>query len=101
MKKQNERKRKKRLRNVLKRLEGDLELRHAGIRVAENAVEEGNADLGKVMTKKQLDMNKLKMCQAQIAMDVKRKNELQLEVGQVEKKDQEGQGRTEGIGLKF
>ena len=86
MKKQNERKRKKRIRKVLKRLEGDLELLHAGIRVAENAVEEGNTDLGEVMAKKQLDMNKLKMCQAQIAMGVKRKNELQLEVGQVEKK---------------
>ena len=28
--------------DVLKCLEGDLELLHAGIRVAENAVEEGN-----------------------------------------------------------
>ena len=41
MKKQNERKRKKRIRKVLKHLEGDLKLLHAGIRVAENAVEEG------------------------------------------------------------
>ena len=44
MKKLNERKRKKtkKKNDVLKCLEGDLELLHAGIRVAENAVEEGN-----------------------------------------------------------
>ena len=72
--------------DVLKRLEGDLELLHAGIRVADNAVEEGTTDFGKIIAKKPLDMNKLKMCQAQIGMGGKRKNELQLEVGQVEKK---------------
>ena len=47
--------------DVLKRSDGDLELLHAGIRVAENAVEERNTDLGEVMAKKQLDMNKPKM----------------------------------------
>ena len=72
--------------DVLKHLEGNLELLHAGIRVAENALEEGNLDFGEVMAKKLVDMNKLKMCQAQIAIGVKRKNELQLEVAQVEKK---------------
>ena len=66
--------------DVLKRLEGDLELLHAEIRVAENAVEEGNTDFGEIMAKKPLDMNKLKMCQAQIAMGVKRIKKLQLEV---------------------
>ena len=67
-------------------MEGDLELLHAGIRVAENAVEEGNTDSGEVMVKKPLDMSKLKMCKAQMAMGVTRKNELQLEVGQADKK---------------
>ena len=38
------------------------------------------------MAKKPSDMNKLKMYQVQIAIGVKRKNELQLEIGQVEKK---------------
>ena len=66
--------------DVLKRLEGDLELLHAEIRVAENAVEEGNTDFGEIMAKKPLDMNKLRMCQAQIAMGGKRINKLQLEV---------------------
>ena len=55
-------------------MDSDLELLHAGIKVAENAVEERNADFGEVMAKKPLDMNKLKMCQTQIAMGVKRKN---------------------------
>ena len=72
--------------DVIKCLERDLEFLHAGIRVAENAIEEGNTDLGEIMKKKQLDMNKLKICQAQIAMGVKRKNELQLEVDHVEKR---------------
>ena len=72
--------------DVLKRLEGDLELLHAGIRVADNAVEEGTTDFSKMMAKKPLDLNNLKTSQAQIAMGGKRKNELQLEVGQVEKK---------------
>ena len=67
-------------------MEGDLELMYAGIRVAENVVDEGNTNFSEVMAKKPLDMNKLKMCQAQTAMGVKRKNELQLEVGQVDKK---------------
>ena len=38
--------------DVLKHLEGDLELLHAGMRVAENAVDEGSTDLGEVMGKK-------------------------------------------------
>ena len=38
------------------------------------------------MAKKPLDMSKLKMCKAQMAMGVTRKNELQLEVGQADKK---------------
>ena len=41
-----------------------MELLHAGIRVAEDAVEEGNTDFGELMAKKPLDINKLKMCQA-------------------------------------
>ena len=62
----NERKRKKKDKksDVLKRLESDLELLHAGIRVAEDAVEEGNTDFGELTAKKPLDINKLKMCQA-------------------------------------
>ena len=72
--------------HVLKHLEGDLELLHVGIRVSQNAVEEGSTGFGEVMGKKLLDMNKLKMCQAQIAISVKRKSEIRLEVGLVEKK---------------
>lgn len=71
---------------VLKHLEGDLELLYVGIKVTGNAVEERNTDFIEVMAKKPLDMNKLKMCQAQIAIVLKGKSKFQLEVGQVEKK---------------
>ena len=64
----------------------DQEIEREKAKENENAIEEENTDLGEIMKKKQLDMNKLKMCQAQIAMGVKRKNELQLEVDHVEKK---------------
>ena len=46
---------------VLKHLEGDLDLLHAGIKVAENTAEEGKTDFGEVMAKKPLDINKIKM----------------------------------------
>ena len=46
---------------VLKHLEGDLDLLHAGIKVAENTAEEGKTDSGEVMAKKTLDINKMEM----------------------------------------
>ena len=70
--------------HVLKHLQGDLELLQGRIRVSQNAVKEGSTGFGEVMGKKLLDMNKLKMYQAQIAIGVKRKSEFRLEVGLVE-----------------
>ena len=74
-----------------------MKLFHAWIKVAEKAVEERNADFGELMAKKTLDMNKLKIRQAQIAMGVKRKNELQLEACLVEKKIKKAKEK-QGIG---
>ena len=69
-------------------------LKKAGIKVSEDVVLEGNQELGEIMKKKPFNEKKLKLCHAKIDMGLKRKNELQTEVGIVEKKMQKVERRT-------
>ena len=73
-------------RDILEKLERQLDSLNSGITVALNAVEEGNIEMGEEMKKKKVDMDKLKLSQAKVAMGMKRKNELEVEADTLKKK---------------
>ena len=73
-------------REVLDQLERQLDSLNKGISVALKAVEDGNVEMGEEMQKKKVDMDRLKLSQAKVAMGMKRKAELEVEADKVKKK---------------
>ena len=72
--------------DLIKECQIDLKTLKAGIKVAEDVISVGNAELGEVLKKKPFNEPRLKLCQTKIDMGLKWKNELQSEVTAVEKK---------------
>ena len=67
-------------------LENEIRFLKKGIEVAETSVEEGNHELGEAMKGKTLNQDKIVLCQSKITMELKRKTELNKEIGGKETK---------------
>ena len=77
---------KEKLQKEVDQHKNDLVMLQAGIKIAEEVLEEGNDDLEKYCQGKTVDVKKVKRCQVKISMALKRKTELEAEVTQVKKK---------------
>ena len=72
--------------STLKDLENDLVLLESGIAAADNAISQGNEEIGKEVKKNKPNVEKMRIAQAQISMGVKRKIELQEDISAMKKK---------------
>ena len=70
----------------LAEIEGDIGVLQNGIKMAEKIIKEGNEEVQSPLLKKALNRNELTQSNMEVATGVKRKEELSLEIQELEKK---------------
>ena len=70
----------------LAEIEGDIGVLQNGIKMAEKIIKEGNEEVQSSLLKKALNRNELTQSNMEVATGVKRKEELSLEIQELEKK---------------